>query len=73
MLTCPIMQGKENSDFLTVDEAAQLVGLAHWTIRAWLHKGLLTRYKSASRTVVNRSELLALVEPKPQTEKEKTK
>lgn len=59
------MKGNENSDFLTVEDAAQLVGLAHWTIRAWLYRGLLTKYKSASRTLVSRKELLALVEPKP--------
>jgi excisionase family DNA binding protein len=60
------MKGKtENADnFLTVDEAARLIGLSHWTVRSWLHKGLLTRYKSASRTVVSRAELTELVSPK---------
>lgn len=52
------------NDFLTVDEAAQLVGLSHWTIRRWLELGKLNRYKAASRTMVNRTELLALLEPK---------
>jgi excisionase family DNA binding protein len=47
-----------------VDEAAQLVGLSHWTIRRWLDSGRLTRYKSGFRTVVRRPELLALLEPK---------
>jgi excisionase family DNA binding protein len=51
------------SDFVTVDEAARLVGLSHWTVRSWLHKGLLTRYKSGSRTVVSRLELLERVRP----------
>ena len=63
MLTFLSMEGK--SEFVTVDEAAELVGLSHWTLRLWLHKGLLTKYKSASRTVVSRSELLALVKPHP--------
>lgn len=59
------MTNNSNStDFLTVEEAAQLVGYSHWAIRLWLHKGLLTRYKSASRTVVSRTELLDLVKPK---------
>ncbi len=53
-----------NSDFLTVDEAANLVGLSHRTIRRWLEIGKLTRYKALSRTVVSRSELLALLEPR---------
>ena len=66
MLLFPSMEGKtENAEnFLTVDDAAQLVCLSHWTVRSWLHKGLLTRYKSGSRTVVNRSELLELLKPK---------
>ena len=51
-------------DFLTVDEAAQLVGLSHWTIRRWMDTGRLTRYRSASRVVARRSELLELVRPK---------
>ena len=55
----------ENADsFVTIDEAAQLVGHSHWTIRLWLRKSLLTRYKSGSRIVVSRSELLSLLEPK---------
>ena len=59
------MEGKHENgtDYLTVDEAARLAGLSHWTVRSWLHKGLLTRYKSASRTVVSRSELLELLKP----------
>jgi excisionase family DNA binding protein len=47
-----------------VDEAAELVGLSHWTIRVWIHRGRLTKYKAASRIVVSRSELLALVKPR---------
>ncbi len=59
------MEGKHNSlDFLPIDKAARLVGLSHWTIRAWLKKGLLMRYKSGPvRIVVNRLELLELVKP----------
>jgi len=57
--------GNNANDFLTVDEAARLVGLSHWTIRRWLEPGgKLTRYKSASRTVVSRSELLELLKPR---------
>ena len=54
-----------NTEFLTVDEAARLVSLSHWTIRLWLQKGRLTRYKSGpARTVISRAELLELVKPK---------
>jgi hypothetical protein len=44
------MEGKQNvRDFLPIDEAARLVDLSHWTIRVWLHKGRLTRYKCGAR------------------------
>jgi len=55
--------------FITIAEAAELVGRSHWTIRMWLRRGALTRYKSASRTVVSRPELLERVEPKRVGEK----
>lgn len=54
--------------FLTVEEAAQLVGLSHWAIRRWIQKGLLTKFKVRQRTIVSRGELLALMEPKPEIE-----
>jgi excisionase family DNA binding protein len=59
------MKGKNNNsaDFLTVDEAAQLVGLSHWTIRKYMHDAKLQRYVSGSRIVVSRSELLELLKP----------
>lgn len=57
--------GKCATDFLSVDDAARLIGVSHWTIRLWLQNGRLTRYKSGpARTVVSRSELLELVRPK---------
>ncbi len=56
------MQGRDG--FLTIDEAAQIAGVTHWTIRRWLGvPGKLTRYKSASRTLVSHSERLALIKP----------
>jgi excisionase family DNA binding protein len=55
---------QSESNFLTVDEAARLANLSHWTIRLWLQKGRLVRYKSGSRTVVSRRELLSLIEPR---------
>jgi excisionase family DNA binding protein len=60
------MKGKNSNpdSFLTVDEAAQLVGLSHWTIRMWIQRKRLAKYKSCSRTVVSRTELLELLKPK---------
>lgn len=61
----PSMKPEHNPDsFLTVDEAAHLVGLTHWTIRRWLQKSKLTRYKSGQHTVVNRLELIEELKPK---------
>lgn len=55
----------KSTDFLSVDDAAALVGRSHWTIRHWLDTGRLCRYKSGpSRTLVSRAELLELVKPK---------
>jgi hypothetical protein len=62
--------GNNASEFLTVDEAARLAGRSHWTIRRWLEPGgKLTRYKSLNRTIVSRSELLELVQPKKEEPK----
>lgn len=52
--------------FLTIEDAAQLVGLSHWTIRMWLRTGKLPKYKSGTRTLVREGELLALIKPQPQ-------
>jgi excisionase family DNA binding protein len=48
-------------DFLTIEEAARLVGLSHWTIRLYLQKRRLTKYRLCNRTVVSRKELVALI------------
>jgi excisionase family DNA binding protein len=53
---------KGEAQFLTIDEAARLVGKSHWSIRLWQSKGRLTRYKVGThRTVVSRTELLELM------------
>ena len=55
---------QNHGNFLTVDEAAALVGLSHWTIRKYIHERALQRYRSVGRTLVSRAELLELVKPK---------
>jgi excisionase family DNA binding protein len=57
------MKRNSNPDFLTVDGAARLVGLSHWTIRRYLQKKQLSRYKSGQTTLVSRTELLELLKP----------
>lgn len=52
------------AQFLTVQEAAELLGVTHWRIRQLQGKkeGKLTRFKiGPKRTVVSRRELLELV------------
>lgn len=55
---------KDANDFLTVDEAALLVGLSHWTIRKYIRDGALQHYRSCGRVLVRRDELCELVRPK---------
>lgn len=58
------MKSNDNTnEFLTVDEAAQLAGMSHWTIRRWTGTRL-ARYESMGRVLVSRVELLELVKPK---------
>ena len=54
---------QSNEEFLTVDQAAQLSGFSHWSIRRWVGTQL-TRYESLGRVLVSRAELLELVKPK---------
>lgn len=58
------MKGNLNPGFVTVDGAARLVGVTHWTVRKWLQTKRLTRYKTGQHTVVSRAELLELLKPK---------
>lgn len=53
------------SKFLTIEEAAQLLGVSHWRIRQLQgDEGRLTRFKVGNRTVVSRHELLELMKAK---------
>jgi excisionase family DNA binding protein len=58
------MNTEHNRAFMTVDEAAQLAGVTHWTVRLWLHKGKLTRYKSGQHPLIRRTELNELLRPR---------
>ena len=48
-------------DLVSVQEGADERRLSHWTVRAWLSQGKLTRYKLGGRTLVDRNELSALI------------
>jgi excisionase family DNA binding protein len=45
----------------TVDEAAELLRLSHWTIWSWLKTGKLLGSKVGDRRVIRESELQRLI------------
>lgn len=52
-----------NRKYLRVQGAAEIARLSPWTVRRYLTDGKLTRYKIGSVTLVDESELLALIRP----------
>jgi excisionase family DNA binding protein len=50
----------------SVDEAAEALGISHWTIWSKLKNGELLRSKIGGRTVIRESALRALVVDRPQ-------
>lgn len=60
----------------SVDEAAELLTLSHWTIRSWLNTGKLRGTRVGVRRVIRESELKKLIvdDPRrPQTSGAKTR
>jgi hypothetical protein len=57
------MKPEHNPEFLSLDAAARLAGLSHWTIRRMLQTKRLERYKSGQRTFVSKGELLERLKP----------
>jgi len=45
----------------SIDEAARLLALSHWTIRAWIRDGRLRSAKVGDRRVIRESELRKMV------------
>lgn len=45
----------------SVPEAAEALRVSRWTISSWFSRGILTRTKCGSRTLVRESELLKLL------------
>ena len=52
---------KMNMNYLTVQEAAGILKLSPWTIRQWLTRGHLKRYKAGGATRIDEEELRSLV------------
>ncbi len=53
----------EIPEFATVKEGGRIARRSDWTIRAWLTKGVLKRYKVGRGTLIRVDELLALIKP----------
>lgn len=51
--------------FYSVDEAAKLLTLSHWTIRAWIRDGRLRSARVGDRRVIRESELRRMVVDDP--------
>ncbi len=49
------------ADLIDIGGAAEMLFVKRPTIRNWITRGKLKRYKVGGRTLVRRSELLALV------------
>jgi excisionase family DNA binding protein len=51
----------------SVDEAAELVRVSHWTIRTWIRTGKLRGSKFGKRRVIRESELQRVLvdDPRP--------
>ena len=54
-------QSDGDSKYINVPEAAELTRLSEISIRRYLTKKLLTRYKVFGRTLLRRDEVLALI------------
>lgn len=62
----PATAPQDDSDFLTIRDAAALVHVSEATLRRKLTLRQLNRYKFFSRTLLRRSELIAKIRQVPQ-------
>jgi len=49
----------------SLEEAAKLLGVSHWTLRGWIQRGKLRSAKVGHRRVIRESELQLLVVDDP--------
>lgn len=52
---------EETTPYVTVSESAEILRLSEISIRRYLTKKILARYKVGGRTLLRRDEVLALV------------
>jgi excisionase family DNA binding protein len=48
---------------LSIEQAARVLGVSHWTIRGWLKRGILTRVRVGRLSRVYEAELFAMMKP----------
>lgn len=54
---------QQQPEYLSIPEGAALCRVSPWTFRQWLTRGKLRRYHAVGRTLVNKAEVLALIQP----------
>lgn len=50
-----------NESLISIDKAADILGLSPWTIRAWITQGKITSAKLGARRLIPQSELDRLI------------
>jgi Helix-turn-helix domain len=58
-----IQAGHETSPYITVREAAEILRMSEISIRRYLTKKILVRYKAGGRTLLRHDEVVAMIKP----------
>ncbi len=52
---------KHKRQLVSVDDAAQILGLSHWTLRGWATKGIIASHRISTRLMFDRDEIDRLI------------
>lgn len=48
---------KHNRQLVSVNEAAQILGISHWTLRGWANRRMIASHKMSTRLMFDREEI----------------
>ena len=48
---------KRKRQLVSVNEAAQILGLSHWTLRGWANRGMVASHRLSTRLMFDRDEI----------------